>query len=170
MKSTFKRVLLAIAAVAVIGFGFTGCQQEAETEYVDNYFFILPIKSTDLLIGEWKNPDETYGIEKYTITTNTFASEGSYEGDELVVRKVTDDAGYIYVKYTRSMNADYSYSETAPDVGKWYAIAYKGLTTNSIQISGAYGAKSSTDTLIEAVQEFTIENGYFGFFSNCAKN
>lgn len=63
----------------------------------------------------------------------------------------------------------YRYSSTAPDVGKWYAIAFKDLTANAVKVSGAYGAKSSTETLEEAVAEFTVDKGYFSFYSDCAK-
>ena len=61
MKSTFKRVLLAIAAAAVIGFGFTGCQQEAETEYVDVFFDIT---------GTWNDGYSDTVIGSKTITSS----------------------------------------------------------------------------------------------------
>ena len=66
------------------------------------------------------------------------------------------------------MNADWSYSETAPDVGKWYAISYKDLGAEKISISGAYkeGGATSCETLDEAVTEFTVDNGYFGFYTS----
>ena len=71
------------------------------------------------------------------------------------------------------MNSDSSYSETAPDVGKWYAVSYKNLTSNSVSLSGAYKAdgKTSTQTLDEAKKEFTVENGYFDYsYSECIKS
>ena len=69
------------------------------------------------------------------------------------------------------MNSDYSYSETAPDVGKWYAIAFKELTASSVSLSGAYNAsgKISAETLEEAISTFTIANGYFDNYSECVK-
>ena len=63
----------------------------------------------------------------------------------------------------------YRYSTTAPDAGKWYAIAFKDLTDKAVKISGAYGAKSSTATLEEAITEFTVDKGYFAYYSDCAK-
>ena len=63
----------------------------------------------------------------------------------------------------------YRYSATAPDVGKWYAISFKELTDKAVKISGAYGTKFSTDTLEEAIAEFTVEKGYFASYSDCAK-
>ena len=182
MKSTFKRVLLAIAATAVIGFGFTGCQQEAETEYV--YIYVGgadKLAKNDALIGSWSvtYPDTGYGAykEQYNISTTTFDNNNGdgngsyYAGNELCVLKLSETEGYIYVKYTRSMNADYSYSETAPDVGKWYAIHYEDLTASTIKIAGAYKAtgKKSAETLAEAIQEFTVANGYFDTHSSLTK-
>ena len=120
------------------------------------------------LIGTWEcvNPYK----ETYTITKDTF-SNGYYEGNNAKVFKINETSGYIYIKYTKAMNADWSYSETAPDVGKWYAISYKNLTDSSVKLSGAYKAdgKTSMATIDEAKAEFTIENGYFATYSELPK-
>ncbi len=185
MKSTrfsFTRATTLIASLLVLftlTVGFVSCKQETETEYV--YVYLGGASKPDsTLIGTWL--DSSYGKSYYEISENAFKNYGentegvsyeSYEGSDTYVLKTSDTAGYIYIKYTKAANADFSsYSSdpnVAPDVGKWYAIAYKDLTSNSISISGAYGKKSSTDTLAEAIQEFTIENGYFAFYSDCAK-
>ena len=163
MKSTrfvFGRALAVLCALLFVSFGFMSCQQEDETEYV-NYS----------LTGTWQS---SYG-EIFKITSTSLSNSGSwgdaYAGNNLVVSYTNDEetAGYIYIKYTRAMNPDYSYSETAPDVGKWYAIAFKDLTASSLSLSGAYGTVSSTSTLEEAISTFTIANGYFGFYSECLK-
>ena len=122
------------------------------------------------LIGTWENATATY-TETYTITKDTF-SNGYYEGNNAKVFKINETSGYIYIKYTKAMNADYSYSETAPDVGKWYAISYKNLTDSYIELAGAYkkaDGKTSMATIDEAKAEFTIENGYFTFYSELSK-
>lgn len=176
MKSTrfvFGRALAVLCALLFVSFGFMSCQQEDETEYV-NYS----------LTGTWVN-SYSGGTSVYKITSSTFDNSGtsnyngttstydSYAGNNLVVSYTNDEetAGYIYIKYTRAMNPDYSYSETAPDVGKWYAIAFKELTASSVSLSGAYNAsgKTSTETLEEAISTFTIANGYFTFYSECVK-
>lgn len=176
MKSTrfvFGRALAVLCALLFVSFGFMSCQQEDETEYV-NYS----------LTGTWVN-SYSGGTSVYKITSSTFDNSGtssyngttstydSYAGNNLVVSYTNDEAtsGYIYIKYTRAMNPDYSYSETAPDVGKWYAIAFKELTASSVSLSGAYNAsgKTSTETLEEAISTFTIANGYFTSYSECAK-
>ena len=121
------------------------------------------------LIGTWENVTAAY-TETYTITKDTF-SNGYYEGNNAKVFKINETSGYIYIKYTKAMNADWSYSETAPDVGKWYAISYKNLTDSSVKLSGAYKAdgKTSMATIDEAKAEFTIENGYFALYSELPK-
>lgn len=129
-----------------------------------------------LLTGTWES---SYG-EVYTIdvAAGTFdAGSTSYAGDNMEISfdADSDAAGYIYFKYTRAFCLEhsdfdqyvYTYDTDAPDVGKWYAVRFEGLIDFSVKLSGAYGTKSSTDTLEEAKTEFTVENGYFAAFSNC---
>lgn len=166
MKSTRLSLLRAkavlFALVSVLAFSFSACNvtTEPEVEYVYN----------DLLVGTWTG-GSTEWPESYTITNTTFESKGSYKGDNLVVQKLDSTSGYIYIKYTVAMNADWSYSETAPDVGKWYAISYKDLGAEKISLSGAYKEDGATSckTLDEAVTEFTVDNGYFGTYSSCTR-
>lgn len=161
MKSTRLSLLRAkavlFALVSVLAFSFSACNvtTEPEVEHVYN----------DLLVGTWTDGTK-YGT--YIITNTTFENAGSYKGNNLVVQKLDSTSGYIYIKYTVAMNADYSYSETAPDVGKWYAISYKDLGAEKISISGAHkdGGATSCETLDEAVTEFTVDNGYFGFYTS----
>lgn len=160
MKSTRLSLLRAkavlFALVSVLAFSFSACNvtTEPEVEYVYN----------DLLVGTWTDGTK-YGT--YIITNTTFENAGSYKGHNLVVQKLDSTSGYIYIKYTVAMNEDYSYSETAPDVGKWYAISYKDLGAEKISISGAYkdGGATSCETLDKAVTEFTVDHGYFAYYS-----
>lgn len=140
-------------------------QEEVQTSvYVD-----VPEK----LIGTWESVTATY-TESYTITKDTFSSKGFYEGNNAKVFKTSETSGYIYMQYTKAgyqANSDWIYSESAPDVGKWYAVSYKDLTDSSVKLSAAYkaGGKTSTTTIDEAKTEFTIENGYFGLYSELPK-
>ena len=125
------------------------------------------------IFGKWT--DDSGSI--YEITEDSFKNYGegwsAYEGNSLEIIPNDDGkSGTIFLKYTVSMNPDWSYSNTAPDVGKWYAVSYKNLTKNSVSLSGAskLGGKTSTETLKEAIQEFTVENGYFGTYSECTKS
>ena len=132
------------------------------------------------LIGKWQ---DSYG-SIYEISQTKFSNYGesyeSYAGNNLVISITSNDfsSGYIYIQYTKAYCAEHSnledkyiYDNDSPDVGKWYAISYKSLTASSIQISGAYkdGGETSTETLEEAMTEFTIENGYFSTYSECVK-
>lgn len=156
-KFSFNRAWLVLTALlmsALVAVSFTSCKSDDDDASI---------------YGTWVNKTDTY-TETYKITETMF-SNGYYEGNELCVRNISSSSGYIYIKYTKAMNADWSYSETAPDVGKWYAISYKNLTDDTVSISGAYksGGATSTETLDEAVSEFTIENGYFGTYSDCTR-
>ena len=186
----FSRLFAAVTFVAILV--LAGCKQpEDETK--------------GSIYGTWL--DSSWGKSYYTITDSSFKNYGErpdgssydgYTGSDLVVDKVSDTDGYIYIKYLTSYEVEYSeptaenkdswtrqsyesdgetyyywerYSSNAPDVGKWYAISYKNLTKDSVQISGAakVGGKTSCDTLEEAKEEFTIDNGYFAYYSECKK-
>lgn len=156
-KFSFNRAWLVLTALlmsALVAVSFTSCKSDDDDASI---------------YGTWVNKTDTY-TETYKITETMF-SNGYYEGNNLTVIESSDSSGYIYIKYTKSMNADWSYSENAPDVGKWYAISYKNLTDDTVSISGAYksGGATSTETLDKAVSEFTIENGYFGTYSDCTR-
>lgn len=168
-KFSFNRAWLVLTALlmsALVAVSFTSCKSDDDDDLPSGVEYL---SSDSLLIGTWNGGTELYP-ESYKISKNDF-SNGYYEGNELCVRNISSSSGYIYIKYTKSMNADWSYSENAPDVGKWYAISYKNLTDDTISISGAYkyGGATSTETLNEAVSEFTIENGYFGTYSDCTR-
>lgn len=171
MKSTRLSLLRAkavlFALVSVLAFSFSACNVTTEPEVEHVY---KQIDADDLLVGTWTG-GSTEWPESYTITNTTFESKGSYKGNNLVVQKLDSTSGYIYIKYTVAMNADWSYSETAPDVGKWYAISYKDLGAEKISISGAFKKDGATscETLDEAVTEFTVDNGYFGNYSSCTR-
>lgn len=159
-KFSFNRAWLVLTALlmsALVAVSFTSCKSDDDDASI---------------YGTWKS---SYG-EIYDISTTELKNGGSwgncYAGNNLTVRKISDSAGIVYIKYTRSIiYGSTDYSENAPDVGKWYAISYKNLTDDTVSISGAYksGGATSTETLDEAVSEFTIENGYFGTYSDCTR-
>ena len=174
MKSTrfvFSRALAVLCALFFVSFSFMSCQQEDDDNELPSGVYELSDNST--LIGTWKS---SYG-EIFAITSTSLSNSGSwgdsYAGNNLLV-SYTDDketSGYIYIKYTRAINPDYTYSETAPDVGKWYAIAFRDLTSSSLSLSGAYkeNGKTSTENLEDAISTFTSANGYFDYYSECVK-
>ena len=170
MKSSrfnFGRALSLLCAIFFVSFSFISCQQEEDTE------IIYPRSVYDLQ-GTWSATYANGYIETYILNleTNTFdAGTYSYAGDTLVVRFIGTDYGYIYIKFTRSADENWNYTDSAPDVGKWYAVAFRKLKDTSVDLSGAYLATgvTSTDTLEEAISTFTIDNGYFASYSSLTK-
>ena len=156
----FSRFLAVF--ITVVSLCAFGCKTQPEEDFISD------------LYGKWTS---SYG-EVFEISKDYLKNYGedwsSYEGDSIIIitNENDNDSGTIFLKYTVSANPDWSYSNTAPDVGKWYAVSYKNLTKNSVSLSGAYKSdgKTSTETLEEAIQEFTVENGYFGTYSECTKS
>lgn len=123
-----------------------------------------PYNDNSRLLGTWIS---TYN-ETYIYDGKTFTS--AYDGKNSYVITVeriiysSDTAGIIYGKYTENS----TYGDAV--VGKYYAVSFKDLTDTSISISGAYkNGKIATDSLVEAITEFTINNGYYSFYSSCKK-
>ena len=156
----FSRFLAVF--ITVVSLCAFGCKTQPEEVFISD------------LYGKWAS---SFG-EVYEISKDYFKTYGEswsgYEGDSIIIIPNENDnaSGTIFLKYTVSANSDWSYSNTAPDVGKWYAVSYKNLTKNSVSLSGAFklGGKTSTETFFEAIKEFTVENGYFGIYSECTKS
>ena len=168
--ATFLGALLIVVSLS---FSLVSCKTDDNND--DSLTSGIEELSTDSpLIGKWQ--DSCSSI--YKISQNEFSNYGdtylSYEGNNLVISKTSENSGYIYIQFTRAADENWNYTtdkEKAPDIGNWYTISYKDLEENSIQLSGAYKyeGKTSTETLEEAITEFTIDNGYFGIYSDCTK-
>lgn len=182
MKSSsfIKRTASVFSAILVLflSFNLMSCKTAGDSR--NDIIQTEKLSSDSILIGKWKDNYSSY----YEISETEFKNYGdsfdNYAGNSLLIAKTSSDSGYIYIKYTRAYcpkhsapnNSVWTYDTDAPDVGKWYAIAFKDLTSNSVSLSGAYkkaDGKTSTVTLEEAINEFTIENGYFETFSECTK-
>lgn len=160
----------ALLIVVSLSFSLASCKTADDDNPLPQG--VEELSSDSPLIGKWK---DSYG-SIYEISQTEFSNYGenynSYAGKNLVISKSTDNSGYIYIQYTRAADKNWNYTTDktkAPDVGKWYSISFKELTNSSIKLSGAYGEKTSTETLEEAITEFTIENGYFASYSDCTK-
>ena len=161
----FSRLFAAMMFVAVLS--FAGCKQQPEEEKASIY-------------GTWVSESATW-TEKWEISDSELKNYGNgnlgYAGNSVEVVEISDTKGYIYIKYTRASNPDWTYSETAADVGKWYALYYFDLTKDSVKISGATNyynnGVSACDTLEEAKNEFTVEKDYMseavGHYSACTR-
>lgn len=121
-----------------------------------------PYNDNSRLLGTWENP--TYKGETYIYDGITFTSSGSYKMKVKSIIWSSDASGIIYGRYIT--NSFYTNV-----VGKYYAVSFKDLTYSSVSISGAYkkDGKIATDSLVEAITEFTINNGYYGTYSSCKK-
>lgn len=120
-----------------------------------------PYNDNSRLLGTWENP--TYKGETYIYDGITFTSSGSYKMKVKSIIWSSDASGIIYGRYTEN-----TYNPSV--VGKYYAVSFKDLTDTSISISGAFkGGKMAADSLVEAITEFTINNGYYSFYSSCKK-
>ena len=116
------------------------------------------------LLGTWISTyNETYIYDGKTFTS-AYDGKNSYVITVERISYSSDTAGIIYGKYTENS----TYGDAV--VGKYYAVSFKDLTDTSISISGAYkDGKMSADTLVEAITEFTINNGYYSLYSSCKK-
>lgn len=114
------------------------------------------------LLGTWENKQPNF-TETYIYDGITFTSINTYKMEVERIIWNSDASGIIYGKYTEN-----TYSPSV--VGKYYAVSFKDLTDTSISISGAFkGGKMAADSLVEAITEFTINNGYYSFYSSCKK-
>ena len=167
--ATFLGTLLVVVSLS---FSLASCKTADDDNPLPQG--IEELSTDSPLIGKWKDSYSSI----YEISQNEFSNYGdtylSYAGNNLVISKTSENSGYIYIQFTRATDENRNYTtdkEKAPDIGNWYAISYKDLEENSIQLSGAYKyeGKTSTETLEEAITEFTIDNGYFGIYSDCTK-
>ena len=165
--ATFLGALLVVVSLS---FSLASCKTADDDNPLPQG--VEELSADSPLIGKWKDSFGSIYEISQTEFSNYSETYNSYAGNNLVISKSTDNSGYIYIQYTRAADENWNYTTDktkAPDVGKWYAISFKELTNSSIKLSGAYGKKTSTETLKEAITEFTIENGYFASYSDCTK-
>ena len=104
----FSRFLAVF--ITVVSLCAFGCKTQPEEVFISD------------LYGKWaSSPNEVYEISKDYFKTYGESWSG-YEGDSIIIIPNENDnaSGTIFLNYTVSMNPDpdWSYSDTAPDVGK----------------------------------------------------
>lgn len=139
LHSKFSRYSLLLVSVFVCALFFTGCNQNPD------------FSEEATLVGTWQSQaGDGYVISETTITYDDGGWGFGWSG---TIEEIADS--YIY------------YSKD----GEFNAVAYKNLTDTSCSFSNAYkdGGKSSETSLEDAKKEFTVENGYFVYYAECAK-
>ena len=179
-KKSVTALLMKFALLVLFSLCMTSCIQETDSSNArtdPDTVTTVTLTDSDALLGTWTS---AYG-EVYTITTTAFDSTGTssgstvmcYAGDNLAVCKISDTYGIMYFSYTRAYDASTNtYTTTAAQVGKWYAVAYWNLSSTSVCLSGAYKSSDgypAADSLEAAERQFTFANGYFTGFSECVK-
>ncbi len=182
-SNSLLKILSTLFVCTALSAAFISCDPVVESGFSSKE------EALAALNGTFAGSYESYTID---VDNSTFdAGSYSYAGDNMTIDFTSDDftEGYIYIKYTRSYefttedkSSDsswtattwpeagyYRYSSEAPDVGNYYAISFKELSTSSISLSGAAGVVTSTSTLDEAKNEFTIDNGYYAGYSELVK-
>lgn len=191
-KFKFSRLFAAIVFAASLV--FIGCKpvedpreviKEVEKEKVVEkekqvIVIVKPLETSDAICGDWQAASQRFNIQVNDFKNywgSSAAWTESYTGDSVCVKYTSENktTGYIYIKYTKAAMPDWTYSASAPDVGKWYAIAFKDLNTsvtpNTVRLSGAYkaGGQTACTTLEAAMNEFTIANNYYAQFDELSK-
>lgn len=184
-SNSLLKILSTLFVCTALSAAFISCDPVVESGFSSEE------EALAALNGTFAGSYESYTID---VDNSTFdAGSYSYAGDNMTIDFTSDDftEGYIYIKYTRSYefttedkssdsswtattwpeDGYYRYSSEAPDVGNYYAISFKELSTSSISLSGAYkyGGATSTETLDEAKSTFTVADGYFGYYSELVK-
>ena len=171
MKSTrfnFGRALLTLCAIFFVSFSFISCQQEEDPEYVYEYVIVTPYTdSADYGTLNSNSWESTYGdAYAFNNASVTYSDNWGFNWTGTVAGIY---GNYIYFKYeTVGTALDPSL------VGKYNAINFKNLTSSSVSMGTASNytnkRKACTDTLEEAVKEFTIANGYWSSWGDYEVN
>ncbi len=116
----------------------------------------------DSLVGVWSSS----GGDGFTVTETTFSYQygdtEQFAGDIANDPDLSAGSGYIVMRITSRLNS------WDPEVGKYVAIHWKNFTGDGVKESSAYKTggsyNSGMDTLAEAEAEYTVANGYYGYY------
>ena len=152
------KILLTLLTVLILAISCASPNDPTNTNWKDN-------TNHDLLKKSWYDTASTDSTYNYDGTTFSSSWQGTVSYSftvEEIVWGSDNTSGIIYGKYTAN-----TYSPEL--VGKYYAVSFKSLTSETVSIAGAYKSDgvSATDTLEDAKTTFTEANGYFGQYSAC---
>ena len=165
MKKNLFELFYLLFVVLILFFLFNCREPSTESSGSEN-------DPTPSLVGEWLSDyNELFIIaddETPPMFYSQYAGTTSYAGEIIEHDNYSGKSGYISIQYTEN--------STDPSVvGKFYRIHWEALTLSACKISGAYradlagSAQYSADTLEDAKNNFTVENGAFLGGSDCNK-
>lgn len=154
--SLSKKLLAVLLAVSALC--FTSCIEENDSD--DEL-----VLTASALNGVYKS---AYG-DSYTIIYPIIKyDDGGYNTNGFTGTIVYTDfiTNRIIYQITETDPAN-----TSMPVGKFCVTGFKGLSSTSCKFSNAYksGKPMYKDSPTEAVNDFTDENGYFGYFGEYAR-
>ncbi len=173
----FSRLFAAFAFVAILA--LAGCKPvteevikevEVTTEKeVEKIIVIGPISPNDGLIGKWYDDYttwNTYDDYDCKISANQIktASYGVHNGP-VFIKKLSETSGYLYYQLENDL-PDYSTTPTGTisgTAGKWFATAYKNLTSDTVNMCEAYKNFDLPEDLYTAIETYTVANGWFDY-------
>jgi hypothetical protein len=159
MFTRFKKPWLAVlvAGLLVFSFQLSGCAKEPEeSASLDGYW---------LSGGAYADGFEISGKNflQYSDANKTVSFAGTIENDP----DLSADAGIIIIKITDDGAWD------TMTVGSYYGISWKNLSDDGVSESSAFKTDGNKNaglpTLDEAKNEYTVENLYYGFYGDYAR-
>jgi hypothetical protein len=127
------------------------------------------------LAGTWVDAvnDEGYAITATELTYYIYGGFSSgtinYKGTIVNSPDFNQEQGIVIIQYTEApAKTEYTPAGT---VGAYYAIAWRGLTADTVELSNAYktGGLTETASLDAAREEFTPAKGYFDYYGSYSK-
>ena len=174
IRFSFRRAAALASALLLLSlsFGLTSCKTDDEDNSLVQAYLLSQQDSETIpaaIKGTWVS---SYG-ETYEITAteynNYYSGNLYYKTSNIKIRKLDEKTGYIYGQFT-----DENYLGYGASVNQWYALYYQfGDDYSTVSFGQPYKAngKAATDTLKEAIYEFTLENDYYNLssLSACTK-
>ena len=164
---------LFAAALLVACFAFAGCKPQVEEVTVEKVIVVKELSASNTIVGKWvdnytsyntysTNPSDTYDCKISSNGVET-ASYGVHNGP-VYISMTSDNSGYLYYQFKSSITGyDSSWNPfTVEATGKWGAIAFQNLTTDSVQMCDfADSTYELPETLEACVKKYTKDAGSF---------
>ncbi len=153
-----KKLFSLVVSVFAIVFVFFACDQLP----VDK----LPEADNNELSGYWKSSfGDGFDLSGDTYTQYDDADKHvSFAGTFDESTDLTQSSLYLTIKITDG-------GTWFKTVGYYYTIHFKNIRAGTCQMSAAYKDSGLSDASSDDIanEEFTVANGYFGFYSDCVK-